>query len=195
MNVNVDIFNFFNHALQNPVLDGIMPILTHFGDFKFLLLIVIAVILYAQITRRETLKKVAIIALAALLFSDAIAFVLKHMVHEPRPIMSLDNVRLLVREDDLNSFPSGHTTSTVAVVTALILNMKELSKKHYLILDIALVIFAVLIGFSRMYVGVHYPGDVLAGAVIGLIGAFAINHFKNQIFDILEGLKGIVSKK
>ena len=195
MNVNVDIFNFFNHALQNPVLDGIMPILTHFGDFKFLLLVVIAVILYAQITRRKTLKKVAIIALAALLFSDAIAFVLKHMVHEPRPFMSLDNVRLLVREDDLNSFPSGHTTSTVAVVTALILNMKELSKKHYLILDIALVIFAVLIGFSRMYVGVHYPGDVLAGAVIGLIGAFTINHFKNQIFDILEGLKGIVSKK
>lgn len=195
MNVNVDIFNFFNHALQNPVLDGIMPILTNFGEFEFLLLIVIAVILYAQITRRKTLKKVAIIALAALLFSDAIAFVLKHMVHETRPFMSLDNVRLLVREDDLNSFPSGHTTSTVAIVTALILNMKELSKKHYLILDIALVIFAVLIGFSRMYVGVHYPGDVLAGAVIGLIGAFTINHFKDKIFDILEGLKGIVSKK
>lgn len=195
MNINVDIFNFFNHSLQNPVFDSIMPILTNFGEFEFLLLIIIAAILYAQITRRKTLKKVAIIALAALLFSDAIAFVLKHMVHETRPFMSLDNVRLLVREDDLNSFPSGHTTSTVAVVTALILNMKELSKKHYLILDIVLVIFAVLIGFSRMYVGVHYPGDVLAGAVIGLIGAFTINHFKDKIFDILEGLKGIVSKK
>ena len=195
MNINVDIFNFFNHSLQNPVFDSIMPILTNFGEFEFLLLIIIAAILYAQITRRKTLKKVAIIALAALLFSDAIAFVLKHMVHETRPFMSLDNVRLLVREDDLNSFPSGHTTSTVAVVTALILNMKELSKKHYLILDIVLVIFAVLIGFSRMYVGVHYPGDVLAGAVIGLIGAFTNNHFKDKIFDILEGLKGIVSKK
>ena len=195
MNVNVDIFNFSNHALQNPLLDGIMPILTHFGDFKFLLLVVIAVILYAQITRHETLKKVAIIALAALLFSDAIAFVLKHIVHEPRPFMIIDNVRLLVMEDDLNSFPSGHTTSTVAVVTALILNMKYLTKKHYLIVDIALVIFAVIIGFSRMYVGVHYPGDVLAGAIIGLIGAFTINHFKDKIFDILDGLKCIVSKK
>lgn len=193
--MNVEIFNFFNHTLQNPVLDRIMPILTNFGEFEFLLLIVIAVILYAQITRRKTLKKVAIIALAALLFSDAIAFVLKHIVHEPRPFMSLDNVRLLVREDDLNSFPSGHTTSTISVVTVLILNMKELAKKHYLILDIILVIFAVLIGFSRMYVGVHYPGDVLAGAIIGLIGAFTINHFKDKIFDILDRLKCIVSKK
>ena len=194
MNINVELFNFFNHAFQNPVLDNVMAALTHFGDFKFLLLILIAVILYAHITRRETLKKVAIIAFAALLFSDAIAFFLKHVVHEPRPFMTLDNARLLIAEDDLNSFPSGHVTSTVAVVTALVLNMGELSKKHHLIIDAFLIIFAVLIAFSRMYVGVHYPGDILAGAVIGLIGAFAVNHFKVLIFDILERLKGIVSR-
>ena len=90
----------------------------------------------------------------AVLFCDGISFALKHMIHEPRPFMSLDNVHLLITEDDLNSFPSGHTTTTVALVVSLILNMKELSEKHYLIIDIALMIFAVIISFSRMYVGV-----------------------------------------
>jgi len=195
MNINVDLFNFFNHAFQNPLLDNVMAVLTQFGDFTFLLLILIAVILYAQITKRQTLKKVAIIAFAALLFSDAIAFFLKHVVHEPRPFMTLENVRLLVFEDDLNAFPSGHVTSTVAVVTALVLNMKELAKRNYVIVDAALIIFAVLIAFSRMYVGVHYPGDILAGAVIGLFGAFVVNHFSGLIFDVLDRLKSIVSGK
>ena len=195
MDINVELFYFFNHAFQNPILDSIMPIFTHFGGFKFLVLILIAVILYAHISRRKTLKKVAIIAFVALLFSGAIAVVLKHVVHEPRPFMTLDNVHLLITEDDLNSFPSGHTTSTIAVVTAFVLNMKELAKKHYLIIDVVLILFAIFIPFSRMYVGVHFPGDVLAGAVIGLFGAFLVNHFKDIIFDILERLKGIVSKK
>ncbi|MBP3790938.1 MAG: phosphatase PAP2 family protein [Methanobrevibacter sp.] len=183
-NINVDLFNFFNHGLQSPIFDGIMPIFTHFGGFKFLVLILVAVILYARITKRDTLKKVAIITLGALLFSAAIAFVLKHVVHEPRPFMSLDNVHLLITEDDLNSFPSGHATSTFAVVTSLILNMKELVKKNHLVIDIALVIFAVLIIFSRMYVGVHYPGDVLAGAIVGIVGALIINKFKDRIYSI-----------
>jgi len=194
MNINVDLFNFFNHGFQNPILDNIMPIFTHFGGFKFLVLILIALVLYAKISKRDTLKKVAIITLVALLFSGAIAFVLKHVVHEPRPFMVLDNVHLLISEDDLNSFPSGHTTSTIAVVTTLILNMKELAKKHYLIIDVALVLFAILIPFSRMYVGVHYPGDILAGLIIGLFGAFLINHFKGMIFEISRRLRGIISK-
>lgn len=193
-NINVDLFYFFNHSFQNPILDSVLPIFTHFGGFKFLLLIMVAFVLYALRSKNETLKKVAIITLGALLFSGAIAFVLKGIINEPRPFMVLDNVRLLITEDDLSSFPSGHTTCTIAVVTSLILNMKELTKKHYLIVDIALVIFAVLIPFSRMYVGVHFPGDILAGIIIGLFGAFIINHFKDEIFYILKKLTSKVVK-
>ena len=183
-NINVDLFYFFNHALQNPIFDSIMPIFTHFGGFKFLVLIMIALVLYARVSKRDTLKKVAIITLVALLFSGAITVLLKHVIHEPRPFMVLDNVHLLITEDDLDSFPSGHVTSTVAVVTSLILNMKELAKKYYLAIDIVLIIFAIFIAFSRMYVGVHFPGDVLAGAVVGLVGAFVINRFKDKILSI-----------
>ena len=122
----------------------------------------------------------------AFLCSDIFAFALKHAVHEPRPFAVLDNVHLLITEDDPWAFPSGHTTSTLAVVTFLILNMKELVQKHYKLINILLIAFAILIPLSRMYVGVHYPGDVLAGAIIGICGALIVNKYKSNILSIIK---------
>ena len=61
---------------------------------------------------------------------------------------------------------------------------EELSKNYYKLIDVALIIFAIIIPFSRMYVGVHYPGDVLAGAVIGIVGALVINRYENSIIKV-----------
>lgn len=181
-NGNVALFNFINHSLQNPVFDSVLPIVTHFGGFEFLLVLLIVIILYAHFKNKKTLRKFTVLALIALLFSGIMVFILKHLIHEPRPFVSLADVHLLVVEDDPLSFPSGHTTSTLAVVTFLILNMKELAKKHYKIIDVLLVIFAVMIPFSRIYVGVHYPADVIAGAIVGIVGALIVNHFKDRIW-------------
>lgn len=188
-NVNVDLFYFFNHNLQHPFLNMVLPHLTHVGGFIWMCVIVIVIIVYARHKNKTTLKKVAILALIALLFSDLIVYCLKHLVNEPRPFITLDNVNLLISEDDPFSFPSGHTTSTFAVVGVFVLNMKDLVKRHYNLVNIALIIFAVLIPFTRMYVGVHYPGDVLAGVIIGISGALLVNHYKNEIFDKLEHVK------
>ena len=185
-NGNVALFNFINHNLQNSVFDSVLPIVTHFGGFEFLLVLLIVIILYAHFKNMKTLRKFTILALIALLFSGLMVFILKHLIHEPRPFVSLADVHLLVVEDDPLSFPSVHTTSTLAVVTFLILNMKELAKKHYKIIDVLLVIFAVMIPFSRIYVGVHYPADVIAGAIVGIVGALIVNHFKERIWNIFS---------
>lgn len=185
-NGNVALFNFINHNLQNPVFDFILPIVTHFGGFEFLLALLIVIILYAHFKNKKTLKKFTILALIALLFSGLMVFLLKHLIHEPRPFVSFADVHLLVVEDDPLSFPSGHTTSTLAVVTFFILNMKELAKKHYRIIDVLLVIFAIAIPFSRIYVGVHYPVDVIAGFIVGIVGALIVNHFKDKIWNIFD---------
>ena len=185
-NGNVALFNFINHNLQNSVFDSVLPIVTHFGGFEFLLVLLIVIILYAHFKNKKTLRKFTILALIALLFSGLMVFILKHLIHEPRPFVSLADVHLLVVEDDPLSFPSVHTTSTLAVVTFLILNMKELAKKHYKIIDVLLVIFAVMIPFSRIYVGVHYPADVIAGAIVGIVGALIVNHFKERIWNIFS---------
>ena len=180
-NVNVDLFYFFNHNFQNPIFDAIMPVVTHFGGFKVLVVVLIAIILYAHLKDKKTLKKIGILALVAFLCSDIVVAILKHLIREPRPFVTLDNVHLLINETDPLSFPSGHTASTVSFVTFFVLNMKELAKKHYKIIDAALILFAVTIPFSRMYVGVHYPGDVLAGAVIGILGAWIVNRYKTRV--------------
>ena len=185
MSLNVDLFYFFNHNLQNPIFDAVMPVVTHFGGFKVLVVVLILIIIYAHLSKKKTLKRITILALIAFLCSDFITAILKHLVHEPRPFVTLDNVRLLIEEGDPLSFPSGHTTSTFAFVTFYILNMKELAKEHYKLIDALLVIFAITIPLSRMYVGVHYPGDILAGAVIGLAGALVVNKFGDRIWSFL----------
>ena len=116
-----------------------------------------------------------------MLFSALIVFCLKNLINEPRPFATLDNVNLLITENDPCSFPSGHSASTLSVVTFFIMNMKDLVKKHYLIVDIALVVFAAVIPFSRIYVGVHYPFDVLAGVIIGIFCALVVNRFGDRI--------------
>lgn len=183
-NVNVDLFYFFNHNFQNPFFDAVMPVVTHFGGFKVLAVVLVAVILYAHFKNKKTLKRITILALIAFLCSDIFTAILKHLVHEPRPFVSLDNVHLLITENDPLSFPSGHATSTFSVVIFFVLNMKQLVKKHYKLINLILIIFAVTIPFSRMYVGVHYPGDVLAGAVIGICGALIVNRFSDRILKL-----------
>nr|WP_294999972.1 phosphatase PAP2 family protein [uncultured Methanobrevibacter sp.] len=186
MSVNTNLFIYINNNLQNPFLDAVMPAITDLGGFVFLLLIVIIVILYAKISKRETLKKVAIVALIALLFSDVITLLLKHIIQEPRPFMALDNVRLLIVEDDPCSFPSGHASSVFAVVSVFIFNMEKLVRKYHLAISAVLLVFAIAILFSRVYCGVHYPDDVAAGAIIGIFGALIVNRFKEKIFGILR---------
>lgn len=181
MSINVDLFYFINNNLQNPIFDAVLPYVTHLGGFIWLLIILIVLICYAKLRNRETLKRVAILALCALLFADLIAYALKLIVQEPRPYLTMDNVRLLIHEDDIFAFPSGHATSTVAVVGIFFLKAKDLVKKHYNVFKVLLVLFAIVIMFSRIYCGVHYPFDVLTGAAIGIVGALVINNYENKI--------------
>ena len=181
MSFNVDLFYFINHNLQNPLFDAVLPYMTHFGGFIWLLIILIVLMVYARIKGNDSLKKVAAVALVALLFADLITYALKLFVHEPRPYLTMDNVRLLIHEDDIFSFPSGHATSTVAVVSIFLLKIRNLVNEHYNLARILLVLFAFIIMFSRIYCGVHYPFDVLTGAAIGIVGALVINRYEDRI--------------
>lgn len=183
-NINTDLFYFINHGLENSFLNYWMPKITGLGGFVFLVLILVMVILIARLKNKPEIKNLAIICLAALLFADIIALAIKYAVNEPRPFAALSDVHLLITEDDPRSFPSGHATSTFAVITCLILNAKEYVKKNYLLIQCGLIIFGLIIIFSRIYVGVHYPLDVIAGAVLGIAGGFVINKFKNEILGI-----------
>lgn len=166
MNLNLDLFYFINNGLANPTLDAIMPQLTNIGGFVVLLAICILAVIVLKYLKKDRYLKIAKLCLMALILSGIVAAALKLLIHEPRPYVVLDHVRQLVMPSEPNSFPSGHTSSTFSVVTVL---AHELW--NYKLLVIVLVAFCILIAFSRIYCGMHYPSDVAVGAIVGIIGA------------------------
>ena len=80
-----------------------------------------------------------------------------------RPWVVMEHFEVLVPSGDLNSFPSGHTCAAFAFAAALCAVLPQRWAKA------AALLAAALMGFSRLYVGVHFPMDVLAGAAIGIV--------------------------
>ncbi|MBL7765644.1 MAG: phosphatase PAP2 family protein [Chitinophagaceae bacterium] len=108
----------------------------------------------------------------ALVASSARTYVLKRIVNRPRPAYSYPDIQAL--EPDLYfSFPSGHTSNAFVTATSLSLNFK----KWYVVLPSYA--WACAAGYSRLHRGVHYPSDVLAGAVVGA-GSALITYKANQ---------------
>lgn len=120
----------------------------------------------------------------AMTFSLVIEFILnnlllKNIIARPRPYEISGEVELLVERANDYSFPSGHTGSVFAVTVVLYLLLPE-SMKKYGILGILL---SALMGYSRLYVGIHYPSDVIGGLLLGCVTAiFSVWLLKRQDF-------------
>ena len=124
--------------------------------------------------KRERYLEIAKMCLYALVLSGIIAACLKLAYHSPRPFTVLENVRQLTIPTEPNSFPSGHTSSTMSVVSVLVWTLRENK-----IVVCLLVLFALLVSFSRIYVGVHYPFDVLVGAIVGVSSGAVVLKLKS----------------
>lgn len=174
MSLNIDLFYFINNGFANPVFDMIMPHLSDCGGFVSLLVICILAILVLRHYKRQKYLEIAKMCLYALVLSGIIAACLKLAYHSPRPFTVLENVRQLTIPTEPNSFPSGHTSSTFSVVSVLVWTLRE-----NVVVVCLLVLFAFLVGFSRIYVGVHYPFDVLVGAVVGVVSGVVVLKLKS----------------
>ena len=140
--------------MHHPVLTKIMAFVTMLGEAGWFW-ILLGVILLC--TKR--FRKCGVAVLLALVLDFLLAnVILKPLVARPRPCWINDTVELLVRVPKDYSFPSGHTM-------ALLLTEKKLG--------ICSLVLAFLMGISRLYFYVHFPTDVLAGMVLGLLCGFA----------------------
>ena len=145
-------------GLRTPLGDWLMPLITALGNGG-LLWILIGVALIWRGARREGLLVLAALAIEALLCNG----ILKPLFDLPRPCEINQHVELLIPRPSDASFPSGHTGASFAAVTALWLG----GVRRW---QVALVV-AILIAFSRLYLYVHYPSDVLAGMILGVLCA------------------------
>ncbi len=192
LNYNTALFYAVNGGMDNSVFNFLMPIITNFGSLIAWSIVCGLIFLFGG----KYGKKVAILGLLALFLSSAAVLVLKYIIAEPRPFLVLNHVHLLTTENDY-SFPSGHATASFAGAVAIGKKYSFIikGKTHRLIYP--LLAFAALIGFSRIYIGVHYPLDVIFGAIIGTTVALAVIRFEDTIFESkisdFIGLKRILS--
>lgn len=147
--------------LRGRVTDAFFILYTTLGNMGLCWLAVSVVMLFFGKAR----KAGAAGLLALLLGFLCTNVILKPLVCRTRPWLVVEGLTALVAEHDPYSFPSGHTCAAFAAVLAW---RAHLPKRRG---NIALVC-AVLMGFSRLYVGVHFPTDVLCGAVVGLLSGW-----------------------
>ena len=142
------------------VLDGFWVFITHLGDGGYLWIAIGVALLLFKKTRA-----VGISVLLALLINLCITNIsLKNIIARPRPFHVNPELMTLIKHPSSFSFPSGHTSGSF---TAALVLFHLMHKK----IGVPAVVLATMIGFSRMYVGVHYPTDVLGGIVVGIIAS------------------------
>lgn len=160
-NIDFNILNFIQDNIRNGALDWIMPRISALGNAG-IVWIVISIILLSI----KKYRKCGITLVIGLLMGVLVGnIILKPLVARPRPCWVNSDIALLIASPKDFSFPSGHTLSSF--IAAIIL-FKENKKFGYLAMALA-----ILIAFSRMYLYVHFPSDILAGIVLAIAIAFA----------------------
>ena len=146
---------------QTPVLTKILAFVTALGEAGWFW-----IVLGVGLLCTKRYRAVGTAVLLALTIDFILAnLILKPLVARPRPCWIRDSVELFVRVPGDYSFPSGHTMASFASAGALFLTKRKWG--------IWALVLSVLMGISRLYFYVHFPTDVLAGAVLGLFCGYA----------------------
>lgn len=169
------ILDFIQDNFRTNFGNFIMPLITALGN-KGMIWIITGLILCIS----KKYRKSGIIILTALVFSAIICnLTLKPLVARIRPFTANPEIKLLINAPTDFSFPSGHTASSFSVAFALLFSKNRLW--------IPSMVLAMLIAFSRLYLYVHYPTDVISGIIIGLITGICTNIICNKLSERFSG--------
>ena len=158
-NLDGEILLLIQQYLRSGVLTPVMKVITFLGNGGWFWILCAVILLAVPRTR-----KVGCAAVLSVIFGFLVTNVLlKNLVARPRPFAVINALTPLIAKPTDFSFPSGHTTVSFAVALVI---ARMLPKKY----GVPAVILAALVAFSRLYLGVHYPTDVLAGFVVALVG-------------------------
>lgn len=157
--------DLINKRMRSKYFDYIMPKLTNLGGPLFSSSILFILLLFGN----RKYKLIGFEMFSALTISQIIVHSLKRMLSRERPYKILEQLNTFGINLKDYSFPSGHAAASFSIATTLALNVPRLTVIVFLV--------AIVVGISRIYLGVHYPTDVAAGIVIGFAIAFILHLF------------------
>jgi len=159
-NLDANILLFLQEHARTPILTEFLQFYTNLGNAGFLAILTCVLLLAIP-----KMRKIGLAASISLLAEFILVnLILKNAVARARPYEIIEGLTCITKLATDFSFPSGHTGSCFAVAVVLFL---ELPKRY----GITALFLAVLMAYSRLYVGVHYPTDVLAALLIGTLTA------------------------
>ena len=173
-----NILLFIQEHIRTPFLTAVLSRLTRLGDGGiFWIGLTICLLISAK------KRKAGCVCAVALICSSVFALVfLKTVINRTRPYEVVEGPALIGKVQTDASFPSGHTSTAFTCCTAL---WKYLKKPY----AVSLWVLAILIALSRLYIGVHYPSDVLAGALIGIVCGLAGGKLGERLWERIEAFK------
>jgi len=151
---------FINHRLRCDILDHFMALSTNFGGATFTISFSISLFIWGE----GDLKIAANRGLISLTTSFILGYLIKKIFERPRPYLVLPDTYTGTKLFKDFAFPSGHTTASFSLAVSYAL--------AYPYLALPLISLAFLIGISRIYLGQHYPTDVIVGGLLGTTTAF-----------------------
>jgi undecaprenyl-diphosphatase len=163
------LFHKINQDWANPFFDWCMPFITDFHHRGWIWIVLMVLLnSYWIYHNRQKVIRVIIASVLAFAFADSISYrVIKPLVNRDRPAKAGVEVTLRVDKASGQSFPSNHASNSFAVATVV--------GTYFPAVRWWALAYAAAVAYSRVYVGVHFPGDVAAGALLGsLISLFVL---------------------
>lgn len=182
--IDVKLFYFINHTLSNHFFDKLFPFITDVKNWyiAYIILFLICVIQGGRIGRIAAIGMILLIITT----DQFSSFFLKNLFARIRPCNVLQNVNILVTCTGSYSFPSSHAVNNFGAAIYFSMIFPKIKWPLFIV--------ASLMAFSEPYVGVHYPSDIIGGALIGMIFGYVFalivlkidNHFKEKTTKITD---------
>jgi undecaprenyl-diphosphatase len=174
-NLNTDLFNmFFSLSHQSIFFDFLGIFLADY--LQYILFIFLLYLFFSKKHKKQNRTMVVVATMSAFFARYIIKPLILFFYTEPRPFIFFPEIQPLIKIwkiENFQSFPSGHALIFFALATTIFLFNKKLG--------LFFMISAILISISRVYVGVHWPFDILAGAVLGILTGFFMYYFYKKL--------------
>ncbi|WP_300684061.1 phosphatase PAP2 family protein [Acutalibacter sp. 1XD8-36] len=167
------VMTFVQSGFHNPITDAVFPAVTYLGESGIFWILLSLLII--ALGRKNGWRTIGCLMLAAMLLGLLLGEIaLKNIICRPRPFQEMPEISLLIPPPSGYSFPSGHSCASFAAATTIFLKDKRPGT--------AALALAALIAFSRVVLFVHYPTDVLAGSLLGVLCALAAAYGYRRLF-------------